>query len=89
MSARVAHLAIRWSDIQAMPPSPRRKELEHRWRRAVGRAGDSLLDAESEVEALHRGAEVERQIAVLLHDESEAVTAARLQVHRTDGRAAA
>lgn len=88
MSAPVAHLAIRWSDIQSMPPSPRRKELEHRWRRAVGRAGDNLLDAEESVQEIHRGAEVERQIAVLRHNESEAITAARLRVHRTEGRAA-
>lgn len=85
-------IAVRWSDIAAMPPGRRRDQLAYSWRRrARAEHVAAVQDAET-ADTIRAQAEHERQLAVLMHPDPddtlrERRTVLALAGHRT-GRAA-
>lgn len=77
MTAPVVYLPIRWSDIQAMPPSDRRDELAYSWRRKA-QGYQARAQAEDDAQPVLRArAELTRAAAVLTFDDHPAVLAER------------
>lgn len=96
MRTPTVHLAIRFSDLQAMRPSPRRDELLYAWQQRAqtqNRRNIAVMEAEPLFKAR---AEATRAAAVLTYDDPPAVLAERRAIlaavaalHATESRPAA